>query len=123
MKEVYAHALLDGRLSSRRYKCLKLIREPTEADWKAFVATSCQSPDETEIERQARQVALDDDQPGAGTIANAVDCVDEDDEIPAENLQEFERPVPQWTSDQPISNFIFGLIDNAGEKGISTMVY
>ena len=38
------------------------------------------------------------------------------------DLQEVERPTPQWTPEQPMNKLIFDLIDQAGEKGISTMV-
>ena len=117
VKEVNARAFLDGKLKNRRYRCVKMIREPTEADWQAFVESAYRGLDDGEAGRQSQQVLQDDYQD---------DDVVDVDRAPgvhgADEIQEVGRPIPQWTPDQHISNIIFGLVNDAGEQGISTMV-
>ena len=103
----------------RRFRCIKLIREPTQADWKAFLLhSSYHGLEEPDSEEQTRQAPLDDDEDDS---ADATQYVDEEN-VPVRDLQAVRRPIPQWTPEQPITNFIFNLVSHAGEKGLSTMV-
>lgn len=94
-----------------------MVREPTDADWQAFVDSEYRGLDDGESGRQSLQVLQDDDQDDDAVEVDRVPGVHGADEI-----QEVGRPIPQWTPDQHISNFIFGLVNDAGEQGISTMV-
>ena len=117
IKEVHARAFLDGKLKNRRYRCVKMIREPTEADWQAFVDSAYRGLDDGEAGRQSQQVLQDNYQDDDIVDADSAPGVHG-----AEEIQEVSRPIPRWTPDQHISNFIFNLVNDAGEQGISTMV-
>lgn len=122
IKEVTARAFQEGRLKDRRYRCLKMVREPTEADWKAFLDTPYHGLDNVEVQRRAQQARQDDDQDGDEADADITGYADRGDENPEEEIQEVERSIPQWTPERPINNFIFDLVHEAGEQGISTKV-
>ena len=117
VKEVNARAFLDGKLKNRRYRCVKMVREPTEADWQAFIDSAYRGLDDEEAGRQSQQVLQDDYQDEDVADADSAPGVHGIDEI-----QEVDRPIPQWNLDQHINNFIFRLVNDAGEQGISTMV-
>lgn len=119
IKEVNAHALFGERLTTGRFRCIKLVREPTEADWQAFMKINDQSLRGPGAEGHLQQSTLDDDE--EDEVAEISQQADQETDLMAE-LQKIERPIPQWTPEQPLNNFIFNLVHQAGEKGISTMV-
>ena len=94
-----------------------MVREPTEADWQAFVESAYRGLDDGEAGRQSQQILQDDFQDD--------DVVDADSAPGVHgvvDIQEVGRPIPQWTPDQHINTFIFSLVNGAGERGISSMV-
>ena len=119
VKEVNARALFGERLTTGRFRCIKKVREPTEADWLAFNKINDQGLRGLGAEGHVQRNALDDDEEDEG--AEISQKTDQETTFTAD-VQELERPIPQWTSEQPLNNFVFDLIHRAGEKGISTMV-
>ena len=99
-----------------------MIREPTEADWKAFLDTPYHGLDNAERQRRAQQAPQDDGQDDDEVDADITQYANRGDENPEGEIQEVERSIPQWTPERPISNFIFDLVHEAGEQGISTKV-
>lgn len=99
-----------------------MVREPTEADFKAFLDSAYRGLDSIEVERHAQQAPQNDEQDDDEVDADILQYADRGDENPEDEIQEVERSIPQWTPERPISNFIFDLVHEAGEQGISTMV-
>ena len=96
-----------------------MVREPTEADWQAFIKANDQGLRGPGAEGHVQRNTLDDDEEDEG--ADISQQADQKTTCMAD-LQEIERPIPQWTPEQPLNNFVFDLIHQAGEKGVSTMV-
>lgn len=122
VREVNARAFLEGKLKNRRYRCLKMVREPTEADWRAFLDSAYRGLDDEGAEKQAQQGSRDDFKDNDVEDPDRAQSGEVEEEIFGGEIEEVERAIPRWIPEQPISNFIFDLVRHAGEKGISTMV-
>ena len=119
IKEVNARALFGERLTTGRFRCIKMVREPTEADWQAFIKINDKGLRGPGAEAHVQRNTLDEEEEDEGVdISQQADS----ETTFMADLQEIERPIPQWTPEQPLNNFVFNLIHQAGEKGISTMV-
>ncbi len=105
------------------HRCVKLLREPENEEWQLFwdpvrgIPDHLKERDNDDADADGDEEDEDeaDENPTTGTQDAEGDGGDGD-------LQEIGRPVPQWTPDQNLSNFLFDLVSKSGTKGISTMV-
>lgn len=114
-QQIRARAHLDNGKQGRYFQCLKLLREPAEADWRLLFAGGPRSGEKNKNGPQAREDLSEDDQ----------DAVNEDaeiDEPDLDNSQEDGRVVPRWVPERHLHNIIFDVIDAAGTEGISLKV-
>ena len=120
VKQVKAQANSD-LATAFYFKCVKLIREPDEAEWQYFI-----SPHRGLS--HAAAVAGDEDLDADGEIDEDYDLEDSTHLDPdnkgrsLKNLKEFERPVAQWDGDYCLNNFLLEIVDRSGTQGMSTMV-
>lgn len=103
------------------FRCVKLIREPDEKEWQLFLSphrgpSNTATLEEDEDLDADGEIDEDNDLEGMSTLRN------DETGAPVKDLREVERPIAQWGGDQCLNNFLFGLIDNAGTQGMSTMV-
>ena len=60
---------------------------------------------------------IDDNQP-----EEAEDFATAENDRPGKNLQEVERPIPQWTGHGCVFNLVHDLVQRTGTQGMSTTV-
>lgn len=118
-RKVYARRHGDGK-RSRRLLCLKLLREPVEADCVAFLAGGARSDYPDNIDARASDAESEDELEGSTNIL--VDHQAEKDEPVGQELEEDGRLVSQWTPVRHSNNMIFDIVDATGTEGISTKV-
>lgn len=105
-------------------RCLKFVRDITEEDWKRIG---------TSTKPAIRAAEEDDDDGGDDSDAEAVKdlkALEADEaaavkELAAANVEEVEEEVkrlPLWTPDVPMVNIMQRVIDEAGTKGLASMV-
>ena len=118
-----------GRHARYFHRCVKLIRQPENDEWQLFwdpmrglpahmrangdvdgAIADLERDEEDEEEEEAM-----DDNTNRGTQEPEGDSLNA-------GLQEIGRPVPQWTPDQSLNNFLLDLVSMSGTRGLSTMV-
>ena len=120
VKQVRAQANFDLP-TTFYFRCVKLIREPTETEWQLFLSPHrglLSLINAREGEDVDADGEVDDDYDGD-------DCVNarkNNNDPPAMNLQEVRRPIAQWDGDCYLNNLLFDLIDRYGTQGVSSMV-
>ena len=120
VKQVRAQANSD--LPSVLYfKCVKLIREPTETEWQLFL-----SPHRGLLSlinaREGEDVDTDGEVDEDYDADDSVNMVKDSNGAPAKGLQEVRRPIAQWDGDCCLNNLLFDLVDRSGTQGMSSMV-
>lgn len=113
-----AHGLGDR---SRYFRCVKLIREPGDNESQRLCGLS-------NVDLRFASI-------GQGENSDSESEAGEDDHVrqisslvgldngeESNVLQEFRRPIPQWTGSGCINNLFYDLIQRAGTLGLSTMV-
>ena len=89
----------------RRFRCLKILREPTDDDLRKFVSFGKR-----------------EDKPGQEYSQEIESSQDLDDLFAVDDESDVRRTPPQWTPDIPHANFIYNLIDTGGLQGLASKV-
>lgn len=95
---------------SNYVKCIRLLRDPTDADRKAFISKKPLAQDELDAEGYEDADFEPDDTVEVGAV-----------DVAEANARVLDRVAPQWTPSIPHTQFIYNLVHSRGSAGISTM--
>ena len=120
VKQVRAQA--NSNLPTTLYfKCVKLIREPTETEWQLFLSPHrglLSLINAREGEDVDADGEVDEDYDADDPAVPGKDNVG----APTKNLEEVRRPICQWDGDRCLNNLLFDLVKRSGTQGMSSMV-
>jgi B-block binding subunit of TFIIIC len=94
------------------FNCVKLIREPSEQDMKAFESTG----NRLVVESGVEETYLENEDDPSESMARPTSGVDEN------QLQEIGRVVPQWNPDRLLVNSLLDVVHWAGIQGFTNRV-
>lgn len=115
-------AQIKGYAASQKwYRCIKMVREPTQRDRMIFVTMSMK-----EAKKHKRETE-------AGADEDAEGDLDPDEEVEEagasqalvqqeSDVQEIKRLPPQWDPDRPVINLLWDIIRATGHSGATTAV-
>lgn len=117
-------AQIKGHASTHKwYRCIKLVREPTQRDRMIFVTMSMK-----EAKKQRSEVEAGDDD--AEGDLDPAEPAEEDQDAEASqalaqqdnDVQEIKRHPPQWDPDRPVINLLWDIINTSGRLGATTAI-
>lgn len=115
-------AQIKGYTASHKwYRCIKIVREPTQRDRMIFVTMSMK-----EAKKHKRETEAGYDEDAEGDL----DPDEEHDEAGASqalvqqesDVQEIKRLPPQWDPDRPVINLLWDIIKTTGHSGSTTAI-
>lgn len=115
-------AQIKGYTASHKwYRCIKIVREPTQRDRMIFVTMSMK-----EAKKHKRETEAGYDEDAEGDL----DPDEEHDEAGASqalvqqesDVQEIKRLPPQWDPDRPVINLLWDIIRTTGHSGATTAI-
>ncbi|EKG16449.1 B-block binding subunit of TFIIIC [Macrophomina phaseolina MS6] len=115
-------AQIKGYTASQKwYRCIKIVREPTQRDRMIFVTMSMK---EAKKHKRATEAGEDEDAEGD------LDVDEENEEAGASqalvqqesDVQEIRRLPPQWDPDRPVINLLWDIIKTTGRSGATTAI-
>ncbi|KAL8851359.1 MAG: hypothetical protein Q9221_003726 [Calogaya cf. arnoldii] len=109
-----------GTPSPFLFRCVRHIRDPEDREWNAVIYPGKSSRTQpTSIASNEFDAPSDDEQDYLAEEAQYISRFGNSQ--PPESLKETERPVPQWSGDNTLSNLLYDIVHAAGCQGISTM--
>ncbi|KAI9681052.1 MAG: hypothetical protein M1822_007126 [Bathelium mastoideum] len=99
----------DNGSGERRFRCLKLLREPNDDDYREFMKFGRKQ--DKEVSEPSQELEPSQDNQGS-----MEDFFADDDDDDASTV----RVPPQWTPDIPHANFLYNLIDSSGPQGLTS---
>lgn len=104
-------------------RCIKLIREPNEADWEQTLSVTLKRSSE-DVDEENGDGGNDDED---GDKEDQDDVIDDDAVEKLENaegdlVEESSRIIPSWVPDRSLENVIYDAVDASGMDGVSSMV-
>ncbi|OJD30582.1 tfiiic transcription initiation factor complex subunits tfc3 [Diplodia corticola] len=115
-------AQIKGYAASQKwYRCIKMVREPTQRDRMIFVTMSMK---EAKKHKRETEAGVDEDAEGY------LDPDEETEEAGASqalvqqesDVQEIKRLPPQWDPDRPVINLLWDIIRSTGHSGATTAI-
>ncbi|KAI4201588.1 MAG: hypothetical protein LQ348_001630 [Seirophora lacunosa] len=100
------------------FRCIKFVREPQGKEWMPFQSPSRHQSKLTGAEDTETAVMFNDEQDYQAEEARFL--AGHGGSQDSHQLEEVERPVPQWSGDENISNLLFNLVHASGPIGMST---
>jgi len=105
---------------------VKLLKKPDDATIQRFVTWTGKDEEELmQARRNAGEILSDmiEPEPGTDAIEPATGIAGPgDDKEDVNEASSNTRTLAQWTTNKPITNLFFDVIDAAGPEGLSTMV-
>lgn len=121
VQRVKARANVEGK--ARFHRCVKLLRQPTDDELRAFFSPSQLNENRTQV---------DDDRRGAGKLLESAGDDEQDLEVDdPDDIVDLATPysitasdmaVSRWTPNRQISHIAREIVDEAGEEGITLPV-
>jgi len=119
-KEIKARAHHEDGLEGPRYRCLKLLREPKEDDWRLFASGGSRGDYQFKPGPEGPEADSEDD---LEITEHATDDSRTEAAAPVmRSLVEEDRLISQWEPTRHLFNLIFDIVNAAGTAGVSTKV-